>query len=734
MLSQHARSSRLTFGPFEFDPESGELFRHGSRMRLASQPGKVLAALVARPGELVTRDDLRKRLWPGVAAGDFEHGLNAAINKLRQTLGDVANQPHYVETLPGVGYHFVAPVHPVGGAVLELVPNAAKSLQDTKPSKPRFPRWPAAIAGLLVVLAAGVSIAFHRSPQPLAARPTRLVILPPKGYYLEGGGIRQSFALSPNGERIAFTAKDSSGAFRLFLRDFSQPESRPVPDGDGAYSVVWTPDSQMLLFTAKGKLRRITVNGVASQVISDDVPYFSSAIPFGPDRILISNHRNSGLIPSSGGAPQSFDRSFPWAQTLPGGREFLYTINDPKLDSLQARIAAVGGTDQGVEVVQADSRVQYTGSLRSDGGYLVYLRSGTLLAQPFDLARRHVTADPVAITRDVPSFGPTGASDFSVSERGVLAYQTYVKRSQFIWVDRSGKRLSSASPDNLNASFVRLSPDGRWLAAVPFDIERGVPEIWLFDAISGAGRKLVFGPAIQHVPVWSPDSRRLVHLIDDHSWPRLAFSSIDGTPDQESLPNTGFMTPTDWSPDGRFILYNNSALPEVTQGHSSDVFAIDMARNHKVIPILNTSFHEANAVFSPDGRWLAFLSNESGQAEIYIQALDRDNDSLRVVGERFLVSRQGAQCLRWRKNGRELYYLGLDGTVYDVTLDIGAGKVRASQPQPLFSIDTEALSTMHGVPSFDVTADGSRFVIPSMTPGESSALVVLQDWESLTTK
>jgi Tol biopolymer transport system component/DNA-binding winged helix-turn-helix (wHTH) protein len=734
MLSQHSRSSKLAFGPFEFDPGSGELFRHGSKVRLASQPGTVLDTLVDRPGELVTREDLRNRLWPGATSGDFEHGLNAAVNKLRQTLGDVANQPHYIETLPGVGYRFVAPVHPGGGAVLELVPNPAKSLQGPRLSQQRFPQWTAALAVVLLVFATGLLTALHRSSRPLAVRPTQLVILPPKGYYLEGGGVRQSFALSPDGERIAFTAKDSSGAFRLFLRDFSELESRPVADGDGAYSVIWTPDGRMLLFAARGKLRRIAVNGAASQVLSDAIPYFSSAIPFGPDRILVSNHRNSGVIASSGGIPEPINRLYSWAQTLPGGREFLYTIDDPQLHSLRARIAAVDGTDPGVEVVQTDSRVQYTASLRSDGGYLVYLRAGTLLAQPFDLAGRHVTADPRAITRHVPSFGPTGAADFSVSERGVLAYQTYVKRSQFIWVDRSGKRLSSASPDNINASFVRLSPDGRWLAAVPFDIERGVPEIWLFDAVSGAGRKAVFGPGIRHVPVWSPDSRRLVHLIDDHSWPRLGLSSIDGTPDQESLPNTGFMTPTDWSPDGRFILYDNSALPEITQGDSSDVFAIDMARNHKVIPILNTPFHEANAVFSPDGKWLAFLSNESGQAEIYMQALDRGNDSLRVIGERFLISRQGAQCLRWRRNGRELYYLGLDGTVYAVALVINAGRVRAAQPQPLFTIDTEALSTMHSVPSFDVAADGSRFVIPSMTPGESSALVVLQDWELLVTK
>jgi serine/threonine-protein kinase len=334
----------------------------------------------------------------------------------------------------------------------------------------------------------------------------------------------------------------------------------------------------------------------------------------------------------------------------------------------------------------------------------------------------------------VPSFGPTGAADFSVSERGVVAYQSYVKRSQFIWVDRSGKHLSSASPANLNGSFVRLSPDGRWLAAAPFNIERGVPEIWLYDAESGAGRKVVYGLGIRHIPVWSPDSRRLVHIIDDHSWPRLGLSSISGAPEQEFVPNTGFMVPTDWSSDGRFILYNNSALPEVTQGLASDVFAIDMARNHKVIPILNTPFYESDAVFSPDGKWLAFLSNESGQAEIYMQALDRNNDSLRVTGDRFLISRQGAQCLRWRKDGRDLYYLGLDGTVYEVELAIHAGKVRASEPHSLFTIDTEALSTIHGPPSFDVASDGSRFVIPSVTPGESSALVVLRDWESLIMK
>jgi len=353
-----------------------------------------------------------------------------------------------------------------------------------------------------------------------------------------------------------------------------------------------------------------------------------------------------------------------------------------------------------------------------------------LLAQPFDLTGRRITGDPEAIARRVTSFGPTGGADFSVSQRGVLAYQTYSSRSQFIWVDRTGKRLSAASPGEINASYVRLSPDGRWLAAVPFDIDRGVPEIWLYDAPTGAGRKVVFGPAIAHLPVWSPDSHHLVYLSDPN-WPRLALCSLDGTPDEQSLPDTGFMAPTDWSPDGRFILYNNSALPAITHDFPSDVFAIDMARNRKVIPLLHSPFYENNGVFSPDGHWLAFVSDESGQAEIYIQALDHGHDSLRVTGARFLISRDGAQCLRWRKNGKELYYLGSDGRVYAVSLDFRSAGIHAGRPEPLFTIDAEARATIHSVVSFDVSADGSRFVIPSMTPGESSAIVVLQDWESL---
>jgi Tol biopolymer transport system component/DNA-binding winged helix-turn-helix (wHTH) protein len=730
MLPQSPRATKVAFGPFEFDPASGELRKNGYKVKLPRQPGEILAALIARSGEVVTREDLRIRLWPGMNSGNFEHGVNAAVNKLRQVLGDAATEPRYIETLPSRGYRFLAPISPVSGRIQELVP--AREAAELRPS-PKRVLWVGAGAavGAALVLLLVFWVAGHRSQVLL--KPTRFLIYPPKGYYLEAGGLRQSFALSPDGERIAFTAKDASGEFRLFLRDFSEPESRPVADGEGGYSVVWSPDGQTLLFTSKGKLRRVGVNESLSQVISDSTPYFSSAIPFGSGRLLVSNHRNSGVIPSSGGPPHPIDQWYSWAQLLPGGRDFLYTIDDPQLGSMRARIAATGSSEQGVEVVQSDSRVQYTSSLHSAGGYLVYLRAGTLLAQPFDLAARRVTGDPTTIAAHVPAFGYSGAADFSVSARGVVAYQSHVSRSQFIWVDRMGKRLSDASPAGIDASYVRLSPDGRSLASAVFDVDRGVTDVWLYDSRTGTGRKAISGPGISHGPVWSPDSRRLVYLWD-RSWPALALSSLDGTPDPEPLPNTGVMAPTDWSPDGRFILYNNSTLPAITQRFPSDVFAIDMARGRKVIPLLRTQYFEYGAVFSPDGKWLAFLSDESGKAEIYIQAIDRGEDSLRVTGDRFLISRQGAQYLRWRKDGRELYYLGLDGQVYAVPLAFRPASVQAGKPEALFTIDPEAYSTFHSVVSFDVSADGSRFVIPSMTPGDSSAVVVLQDWESLVAK
>jgi DNA-binding winged helix-turn-helix (wHTH) protein len=263
MLPHPSRPWKVAFGPFEFDPASGELRKNGYKVKLSGQPGEILSALITHPGEVVTREDLRLRLWPEMSSGDFEHGVNAAVNRLRQVLGDAASEPRYIETLPGRGYRFVAPISTVGGAVLELVPSPTALAPKPQPSRRRL----VALAGAGAVLVSLLMSWVGGQRSPVSLKVARFLISPPKGYHLEAAGVRQSFALSPDGERIAFTAKDTSGAFRVFLRDFSEPESRPVADGEGGYSVVWSPDGQSLLFTSKGKLRRVGVNASVSQVV-----------------------------------------------------------------------------------------------------------------------------------------------------------------------------------------------------------------------------------------------------------------------------------------------------------------------------------------------------------------------------------------------------------------------------------------------------------------------------------
>lgn len=332
------------------------------------------------------------------------------------------------------------------------------------------------------------------------------------------------------------------------------------------------------------------------------------------------------------------------------------------------------------------------------------------------------------MARGVCAFLPSAAADFAVSSSGVLVYQQCVPRSQLAWVDRQGRQLSTASPAGLALKAARLSPDGRWLGTSVYDVERGVTNVWLFGVDGRGGRRLISGPGLTHSPIWSPDSKRIVFARAFETTPKLFLGSVDGNGLEEALPRADFQMPTDWSPDGRFVLYNNTGLTLVASAQQGDVWAVDLHRERRLVPLVRTPFHEANGVFSPDGKWLAFTSNESGRTEVYLQRLET-SDSLRVTGERHLVSRHGAQCLRWRPDGKELYYLGSDGRVYAVPLRLGP-VVALGPPSALFTISTEARAAVHAVLGFDVSADGSRFVIPVVSSLEKPSLVVMQNWES----
>ena len=194
-----------------------------------------------------------------------------------------------------------------------------------------------------------------------------------------------------------------------------------------------------------------------------------------------------------------------------------------------------------------------------------------------------------------------------------------------------------------------------------------------------------------------------------------------------TIGRSGAFGPSDWSHDGRFIAYTNTGFATNIE-LNGDVWLIDMARNRKVVHLISTPFHEANPAFSPDGRWLAFMSNESGRGELYVQAFEA-GESPRLAGDRHLVSRQGAICLRWARDGKELFYLAWDGRLYAVPVRLSP-KLKVSEPAPLFTISTEARAAMHSNVGFDVSADGQRLLVPVVTSPEKSEIVVIQNWEA----
>ncbi len=676
MGSQPNPSPKVLFGPFEFEHRSGDLRKFGNRIRLQGKPLQILSILLEQPGQVLSRDELQRHLWQGTTFVDFEQGLNTAVNKLRQALGDSADQPRYIETVPGKGYRFIAPLEraspiTIKAAVLEMAPSSALRIEP-KPRERQRPWAPLVAGAALLLIGGGLWLATSRREPAAIAKSARFAVVPPPGFVLEAGVSRQSFALSPDGTHLAFTAMNTSGAFSAFVRDFNSLEPRLLPGSQGVHTLFWAPDSRSLFLTVKGKVQRAPLEGNARVVLGDSPGFLFSGAWLSPERLLLSGGSTSYWISPSGGSPEPLKELYPWPQMLPDGEHILYLTWDSQTNRHRARVARFGDPGSAKDLIESDSRVLYTASLANPGaGYLMYLRAGNLLAQPFDPRSLRVTGEAMPVVNKVYSFSNTGGADFSVSSSGAIAYQSFASRSQLVWVDREGRQVGSAGPANVKIGFLHA-------------FAGKLPQV----RIRGAGEN---------------DA-------------------------EEALAPGGFQMPTDWSPDGRFIVFENTGIARLASEIQSDVLMFDLAHGRKVIPVLSTRFHESNAAFSPDGKWLTFTSNESGRPEVYVQAFE-STGTPRVTGERHLVTRSGAQALRWRRDGKELFYLSFDGRVYAVPAKLSP-KPEFGPATPLFTISTEARAAIHSVLGFDVSPDGKRFLIPVVTSQDGPSLVVMQNWEA----
>jgi Tol biopolymer transport system component len=535
-------------------------------------------------------------------------------------------------------------------------------------------------------------------------------------------------AVSPDGNRIAFTAESAEGVTRLWVRPFSSASAQALPGTEGASRPFWSPDSRSLGFFAGGKLKRVEATGGPPQTLAD-APSGRGGTWNRDGVILFSPNVQSPIyrVSSSGGATVSVTSLGPgrgefqhvWPTFLPDGRHFLYTgflgaearpteINGFYVGSLESKEVKLLHSGRG--------NVAYAPSSKPSRGHLLFMRGSTLLARPFDAGRMEFNGEAAPVAENVLFFGAQGSGTFSVSDNGLLAYQTGAlgDPSRLQWFDRTGKAAESIGSVAVH-THPRISPDGRRVVSAVLDVQTALLDLWLHDLPRRVSTRFTFEPAVNVFPVWSPDGGRIAFASNRKGRHNIYLRATSGSGEDEVLlpPAATFRWPSDWSPDGELIAFQASSA----QGNTGLDLWIFSFTDRKERPFLATPFQEWSPQFSPDGRWIAYTSDESGKPEVYVRPLADSSG-------KWQISSGGGAYPRWRRDGREIFYIAPDKTLMAVEVQTGSA-FEAGAPKPLFR--TQIRSTDTGS-QYDVSADGQRFLINTIVPEEQSAITVVQNW------
>jgi Tol biopolymer transport system component len=581
-------------------------------------------------------------------------------------------------------------------------------------------------AGATIGLLAMAILTFGRSGDVTpAAVPVQFTIVPPDktsfgGPRAGGTGTGTQVAVSPDGQNVVFVA-GADDAFLIWVRPLGTLAARPIPGTEGGAFPFWSPDSRFIGFFADGKLKKISVAGGPPTVLCDAPAgrggswSRDNVIVFAPGGASPALQRLS----SAGGVPTVVTTLDPttgethhrWPHFLPDGHHFLYTASTgtccPPTKPAIIRIGSLDASTPHVTVLQAESAAVFA------SGHVLFARSDTLMALPFDPDARRSTGEAFPLAEHVSTEGGRymGAS---VSENGTLVYARggLQTAQQLTWFDRAGRALGTlGEPAQYNS--LGLSPDERRVAVGLGTGTLDNRDIWIIDIARDLPTRLTFDRGSDQWPVWSPDGRRVAFAGQRSGKISLRQQSINGTAADESLlDSSGDFTPSDWSADGRFVAYIDRSSAMTT-----DLWVLPLFGDRKPFPVAQTPFNETFAAFSPDGRWIAYGTNEAGQTNVYVQ-------SFPVANGKYQVSRDGGARPIWRGDGKELFYITPDGALVAVSIDASRG-FEAGVPQRLFT--TNALNNQNLV--YAVTKDGRRFLVNSRPEQASVApITVVVNW------
>lgn len=579
-----------------------------------------------------------------------------------------------------------------------------------------------------LAVATGAFLYFRRAPD--SSKLVRLTILPPENASFE------SFAVSPDGRKLAFTAA-FNGKLMLWVRSLDSLEAKPLSGTENASYPFWSPDSQSIgFFALPRKLETISVVGGPAQDIADVVVGRGGS--WSPAGIIVFCPRPIGPlyeIAATGGSPRpvtSLDEgrgevAHGYPQFLPDGRHFLYLAASSRPGQSSIRVGSLDSTTSKV-LLSADTSAEYAPVLREHSGSLLLVDHGALMAQPFDLRNLQVGSARTIVVPQV-HYRRWQKASFSVSSNGVLLYQAdSAENQQFAWFDRRGQLLAAIGPHN-DYSFFSLSPNEKRVAIQRYDDPDSVlPSIWMMDlSRQGAISRLTeagIGQAEFGV-VWSPDGNEIAFSRGDDRAMRLFREPLNGGTARLVLDTDGPKFPTDWSSDGRFAAYN-SQWPDYRYQHAWIVPLSPSNQRDQPRPLFQHSYEEGSVYFSPASagqtpRWVAYTSEETGRSEVYVREFPPGT-------RKWQVSNQGGLLPHWRRDGRELFYLAPDGTLMAVLVN-PSGKFEFGVPRALFATGFRPTLLNIWQNQYAVSADGQRFLLDRRLPeNPPNAITAVIPW------
>jgi serine/threonine protein kinase/Tol biopolymer transport system component len=581
------------------------------------------------------------------------------------------------------------------------VPHTLKALP------PSWLPWTLFAAAALACAGLAVFALFDGRQSPSGAQTYRFMVEPPGSF---SGTASGSFvAVSPDGRRLAFAANRAGGSV-LWVQALDSLTAQPLEETEHAYGPFWSPDSRSVGFFAGGKLKKIPATGGPAQTVAD-VPRISAGATWNQSGTILFATIPGPIqrVPDTGGTPvavTSLESSDPeemhlFPLFLPDGKRFLFLLRHRDPENIGIYVKALDSSEVRL-VARVDSKFAYT-----QPGYLVYARDGLLMAQPFDADRAVTTGDAIPTSERIEQFPATGNIQMSLSVNGVLVYwgtsQTVL--SQLAWMDRRGVVIGPVGEPGPYRN-PRLSPDGKRVAVESVD-STGNRDIWLVETSRGTRTRFTFDPGRDAGPVWSPDGSAIAWQAARD----LRMRPIRGG--KEEILYDEPWIPDDWHESG--LLCHPPQPRQIG-------FLVLGDRNRTMKPAVEGQSITTHGRLSPDGRWLAYTSTESGRFEVDLRSFPSGPVRARV-------STDGGVQPKWRADGKELFYLGMDSTLMAVSLNLGEG-IQPERPRPLFrtGIPTITGTFWH---QYDLSPDGQRFLVNVPLSAASSRVTIVTDWPAL---